>query len=150
MTPVLKIGNARWLQFVEIQAAVGFFARKLKGFQRRKVYIQIDLIKGLLKKEHARGMAFQNSDNGYVIRLDNRLKPLAMLSCLAHEMIHVNQWLTGKMVDINRRNKVKWGSKVYSMPMSYSKHPWEKEAYRNDRKLAQSFVDFYTSGWRKR
>lgn len=149
MTPLIKIDGARWHQFVILQAAGIYFSKKLKGFQRKRVHVRVVLEKNLRKKEKCRGMAHQNSKRGYIIKLEPTLKPLAMLRCFAHEMIHVNQWLTGKMVDIHNRGQVQWKNKVYNMPMKYSKHPWEKEAYRYDGRLAQSFIDFYTSGWRK-
>ena len=150
MTPLIKIDGARWTQFVVLQAAGLYFSKKLKGFQRKRVRVHVVLERGLKTREKCRGMAHQNSKRGYIIKLEPTLKSLAMLRCFAHEMIHVNQWLTGKMVDMNGwRSQVRWGSKVYNMPMRYSKHPWEKEAYRQDWRLAQSFIDFYTSGWRK-
>jgi hypothetical protein len=147
---LIKVENARWLKFVTAHTAVAYFAKKLKGFQRKRVHLKIVLVDKMREKEKCRGMATQISKRSYRIRLDSKLKPLAFVRVIAHEMIHVNQWLTGKMEDINgNRCQVRWGKKLYNMPMKYSNHPWEKEAYRMDYKLAQSFIDFYTSGWRK-
>jgi hypothetical protein len=148
LTPDVRIRNARWLQGLMLDAATVYFARKL-GF-RKRVRVTIELVKGLQKREHCRAMAHQNSRHGYYIKIDHMLKPLAMLGCLAHEMIHVRQWLTGKMEDLQRRYLVRWGKRIYVQnKIRYKDHPWEREAYRYDTRLAQSFVDFWTSGWRR-
>ena len=150
MTPSVRIDNARWTQFLLLRDGVLYFARKLKGFQRQKVRVRVELVKGLQQSEKCRAAAHQNSARSYHVRIDSKLKPLAMIRCLAHEMIHVNQWLTGKMEDLQRRYRVRWGKRIYVQNrLRYKDHPWEREAYRHDVKLAQSFIDFHTSGWRK-
>lgn len=140
-TPIIKLNNGTWLRRALIHSAVGFFS-KILGFKRR-LRIEISLINKLKQKEHCRGMAHQNSRNGYHIKLDAGLKPLALIRCLAHEMIHVNQWVTGKMEDINNRYQVRWGEKLYRSQLAYTKHPWEIEAYKYDKILANKFIAFY-------
>lgn len=144
MTPTVRIHNAKWAKHLLLNTAVIYFAKKLSGFARRRVRINVSLVPGLRHREHAKGMAHQNSPLSYQIRLDGGMKFLMLLRCLAHEMIHVNQWLTGKMEDIDGRTKVRWRRRIYSMPMRYDNHPWEKEAYRHDWRLAQSFINFWT------
>jgi hypothetical protein len=138
------------MQHLLLNAGVAYFAKKLRGFKGKRIRVKVELLRGLRRKEHCRAAAYQKSAHSYLIRMDNQLKPLAMIRCLAHEMIHINQWLTGKMEDLQRRYRVRWGSRIYVQDrLRYKDHPWEKEAYRYDTKLAQSFIDFWTSGWRK-
>lgn len=140
----LRITGGSWAKHVLIHAAGVYFSKKLKGFRGKRVRVSVDLAQGLKRKEHCRGMAHQNSKRGYLIKLDAGLKPLALVRCLAHEMIHVNQWLTGKMEDLNHRYQVRWGSRFYHPgDLRYNKHPWEIEAYRYDKGLAQNFINFW-------
>jgi hypothetical protein len=57
-------------------------------------------------------------------------------------MIHVNQWLTGKMEDITKnRYKVRWGARYYTpAKLAYKRHPWEREAHKYEHLLYRSFV----------
>lgn len=136
----LKMKNSTWAKTLLVTHAAEFFAKKLKLPQSKRVIVDVEFVQGLRKREHCRGLARQLTAQKYLIQLERSLKPIAMIRCLAHEMIHVNQWMTGKMEDINHRQKVRWGSKVYASGLAYSKHPWEIEAYRWDKVLFRSLV----------
>ena len=144
----LKIVNGSWLNKVLLLNAAEYFAAKLGGFKNKQVTIRLKLISGLKKnkKWNCRGVAFQDSALRYTIFMDRGLKARAMIKVLAHEMIHVNQWLTGKMEDVNEnRYKVRWGSRFYSPnKLAYTKHPWEREAYRMEPYLYKSFTQAWS------
>jgi hypothetical protein len=144
----VTVANARWQQRLQIVFAVQFFAKILKGFQRKQVRIEISLLKDLKTKEHYRASAHQNSPFKYIITMDRDLGPQEMIHCLAHELIHVNQWLSGQMEDINgSRAHVRWKGKTYDpRDLAYAKHPWEKQAHRYDQLLANRFMKAWGRG----
>ena len=57
-----------------------------------------------------------------------------MVSTVLHEMVHVHQYLTGRM-------KQKWGDeiifekKVFEAEMDYDSRPWEIEAHNKEKEL---------------
>jgi len=145
---VVKVWNATWERRLLIQNACQFFAKILKGFRRKRVYLDITLVKGLKHKEKCRAFVKQFSPHKFSITMDRDLGPVAAMSCLAHELIHVNQWLSGKMEDLNtHRGKVRWGSRVfYAGKLPYRKHPWEQQAYKYDTALGNRFMEFWGRG----
>lgn len=56
---------------------------------------------------------------------------------LAHEMIHVKQYAKGELIALGK-NKVMWQGRERHYARAYNREtPWEKEAYRGDRTLAE-------------
>ena len=143
MTPSIKIKGTKWDKKVLVWAAASYFAKKLPGFRKKKVKIKI-VLKSMTKLK-CRGQASQLTSKSYRILLESGLKARALISTLAHEMIHLNQWLTGKMVDLEgARYRVKWGKRIYKSTLAYRKHPWEIEAHGKEQALAEQFRKFWT------
>lgn len=134
----IKTRNAKWLQRLVLHSASVYFAKRL-GITSGQILIECT--SGLRRIEKCRGVAHKRSGrNRYHIQLERSLAPLALVNCLAHEMIHVRQWHSGKMEDIDGRQKVRWGKRMYTTWMAYEKHPWEIEAYRYAPALARGFL----------
>lgn len=71
------------------------------------------------------------------IRINARLDKLQRIKLLAHEMLHVRQYLTGDL-EIIKPKKIKWKGKEYPYSLSCDREaPWELEAYRHDQYLAK-------------
>jgi len=139
----IQLKNAKWLQQVILRQAAAFFAAKL-GLRRGTVLIEC--VAGLRRNEKCRGMASRWDDekNSYHIKLERTLKPQALVNCLAHEMIHVRQWDSGKMEDVDHdRHRVRWGTKFYYGSMAYTRHPWEIQAYRYAPLLVRSWKKLF-------
>lgn len=76
--------------------------------------------------------------NGYaVISINRRLKGAELFCCVAHEMVHVSQLLSGRLVTA-APNLFIWNGKVTRLteekmakmnPAKYRALPWEREAY---------------------
>lgn len=141
----LTVVGAGWKTHILLAAAGHYFATKLRGFRLPRVRVKAKLVSGLRKKEKCVGAAYQDSPFSYQVKIDASLKPLVMVRCLAHEMIHINQWLTGDMRDVYaNRWKVLWKKRVYTpAKLAYRKHPWERQAAKWDNILAQSFIDIW-------
>ena len=70
-------------------------------------------------------------DKSYIIRvlIDARLSQTEQLLVLAHEMIHVKQYVKKELKVLDDR-RVVWKEKVYFVSHGYNRSmPWEKEAY---------------------
>ncbi|WP_277486789.1 hypothetical protein [Catalinimonas alkaloidigena] len=74
--------------------------------------------------------------NVFVVRVDARLNEKMQRLVLAHEMIHVKQYVKGEL-EVLDENEVFWnGRKYYGGNFNSRKTPWESEAYHYDRQLA--------------
>lgn len=64
------------------------------------------------------------------ISLYGKMTMLERLDNLAHEMVHVEQWASGRRKDyVHHANKVRFDGKVYNTDrISYIDTPWEVEA----------------------
>ena len=69
------------------------------------------------------------------IELLRTRKKINMFKVLAHEMVHVKQIAKGQLLHDGK--KIFWkGKKFYPKRMSYYNHPWEIDAWRNEKVLA--------------
>jgi hypothetical protein len=80
-------------------------------------------------------------DIGYLVvkvYLDAGQSELLQRIVLAHEMIHVKQFAKRELI-VNSKQEVVWkGQKYFSHNAEHDdKRPWEREAYRNDARLAK-------------
>lgn len=138
----ITVSKATWQKRLMLVSAGAFFGKHLKGFKGSRANIKVELVRYLTNKAQCRARAFQHNSLSYEVHLDSKLKPLAMIRCFAHELIHVSQWLTGKMKDLDGdRDRVQWMQRVYSSRLAYCKHPWEIEAHKYDCIVAQKFID---------
>ena len=74
--------------------------------------------------------------NQFEIELDKKLSIKEMVTALCHEMVHVKQFARKEMVDGIETGVARWKSKKISLDTNYWDLPWEKEAYRMEKKLA--------------
>ncbi len=73
----------------------------------------------------------------YRIRIDARLDDVNRLSVLAHEMMHIRQYVKGDL-KITKSHEIIWKGKKYPFKhLNHRKNPWELEAYRHDQYLAK-------------
>lgn len=71
------------------------------------------------------------------ILINARLSRSKQELVLAHEMIHVKQYAKGELIALGK-NKVMWQDRERYYARAYNRAtPWEKEAYRGDRTLAE-------------
>lgn len=75
----------------------------------------------------------------FIIRMNKNMNREMMLETLAHEMVHVKQDALGeKQERFKGGYKLLWKGKDYTKT-SYSKQPWEREAYRLEKKLVKEY-----------
>lgn len=89
-------------------------------------------------KSEAIGFCMMHDKNQFEIELDKKLSIKELVTALCHEMVHVKQFARKEMVNGMLNGVAKWKSKKISLDTNYWDLPWEKEAYRMEKKLANS------------
>ena len=121
-----------------VEIAAWNYAERLMGKRLMKtLYIKIDLHRTLLSKDGMEGSCIwdewddlKKTPRDFHIELDSTINLREILINLAHEMVHVKQWVKGEMYEYADPNKVRWMKKKYDMEeMSYYDYPWEIDAF---------------------
>jgi hypothetical protein len=105
-------------------------------------------------EEGAKGFCYQEiDDRDFVIEIDHRLTKIEgveeFIDTVCHEMIHVKQHATKKVIDRIRGGyrklwKCRDGKYRNYMKTDYDKQPWEVEAHRDSGKYMRDFKkEFY-------
>ena len=89
-------------------------------------------------KSEAVGFCMMEDKNIFEIEIDKKLSIKDMVTALCHEMVHVKQFARKEMVDGIKTGVARWKSKTIPLTTNYWDLPWEKEAYRMEKKLANS------------
>ena len=132
-----------------LKAGAEFYAEVLLGKRMAKnIYLDIKLTKDLKKKEGAYGYCHIVDDSlakprEFMIELDAsmRYKFDQILTWLAHEMVHLKQFVRGELCDYET-GRVQWKSRSFGR-VHYDDQPWEKEAYRLEEELYEMFEEEY-------
>jgi hypothetical protein len=81
-----------------------------------------------------------NRGREFEIEIDRDLSLIQFMKTLTHELTHVRQYVTGDMVEVKGKEpKTLWKGKDYSK-VSYSKQPWERQAFRLQESLYLEFL----------
>lgn len=104
-----------------------------------------------------------SQDNVQHILLNPKLTEKNLFPTIAHEMIHVTQFMKGDAENGDGINRMKWKGVEYELlpgnHPDYEKQPWEEEAYRlapqilahiksvSSRSIIQIYMQFRTSEW---
>ena len=132
-----------------LKSGAMFYAEVLLGKRMAKnIYLDIKLTKDLKKKEGAYGYCHIVDDSlakprEFMIELDAsmRYKFDQILTWLAHEMVHLKQFVRGELCDYES-GRVQWKSRSFGR-VHYDDQPWEKEAYRLEEELYEMFAEEY-------
>ena len=121
-----------------VEIAAWNYAERLMGKRLMKtLYIKIDLHRTLLSKDGMEGSCIwdewddlKKTPRDFHIELDSTINLRDILINLAHEMVHVKQWVKGEMYEYANPNEVRWMKKKYDMnDMDYYDYPWEIDAF---------------------
>ena len=135
--------------YQSVGSAALFYGEVLLGKRMAKnIYLDIKLTKDLKKKEGAYGFCHIVDDSlarprEFMIELDAsmRYKFDQILTWLAHEMVHLKQFVRGELCDYET-GRVQWKSRTFGR-VHYDDQPWEKEAYRLEDELYEMFEEEY-------
>ena len=118
--------------------AVMFATKTLMPRIRKPVYINIRTIHKLTEKQGVYGDCMDEGDREFTIRIDVSLPLNEMISTIIHEMVHVQQYLTGKL-KYKWVNEVVFEKNVYNWDMDYETRPWEIEAHAKEKKIKELY-----------
>ena len=129
----------------EVEKACEYFIQRLMP-RLKNLDITIELIRRLKEKDEVWGDCTWEDRNHapreFTIRLDSTVSHKDLIDTLAHECVHVRQYVRGELVDLAREaRKVKWrGKKVdwYDSPTE----PWEKEPNELSQKLYREWISY--------
>ncbi len=121
-----------------IMDAVMFACKQLMPRVRKPFYINIRPIPKLTETQGVNGDCMDEEDREFTIRIDVSLPLNEMISTILHEMVHVQQFLSGKLKQ-PKPGKAVYKRVDYDWEMDYNKRPWEIEAHTKEKQLAEAF-----------
>jgi hypothetical protein len=117
-----------------IEGCITLFIRELK-LEKSKATLLVFSRKDMEKETSAAGMVYPYAHGLITMDLDSKLRMEKLIHTIAHEMVHVRQIAKGQLT--YQGKKIFWkGKQYYPKRMSYYDHPWEIDAWRNERVLA--------------
>ena len=133
-----------------IGSAAEFIGEVLLGKRMSKnILLEIKLTKDMKQKENAYGFCHITDDNlnrprEFLIEVDTsmRFKFDQIITWLAHEMVHLKQFVRRELCDYETGN-TQWKSRMFNRRVNYNDQPWEKEAYRLEGELYEMFAEWY-------
>ena len=138
----LTIKGGTKLQRALITEAAELMCKKY--FSRYKTLsLEFTVSKKLAAKEGCEGLCFaleNTRPRSFEVNIDGNLSISDFIKTIFHELVHVKQYVTSELVDrIRGRAKVTWKGSDHTKT-SYSKQPWEREAYRLQEALYKEFL----------
>ena len=121
-----------------VESAVWDYAERMMSTRLVKTLVlNINLIRNYTEKEGCEGSCIwdywddlKKTPREFTIELDSSISIRNILINLAHEMVHVKQWVKGEMYEYSKSNMVRFMKKKYDMnDMDYYDYPWEIEAF---------------------
>ena len=83
-------------------------------------------------------------DREYTIRIDTSLSIEDITSTILHEMVHVHQYITGRLRS-KWVHEVTFERVVYPIDMIYEERPWEIEAAELEERLMEKYSETKTT-----
>ena len=110
-----------------------------------KIDVQIILDKKLIEEYGSYGNTeiayFEgNRPTDFIVYLDAKVDTYMRLLTLCHEMVHVWQYATRRLVELQKGDLVSYKRERYSNSMEYRKMPWEIEAFKLEKKLYNEWI----------
>ena len=76
-----------------------------------------------------------DNNREFEIEIDKNLRIYDFVSTLCHELTHLKQYARNEMRQLDY-GRVRWKKVIFSEDVSYDDSPWEKEAFKVEKKLA--------------
>lgn len=129
-------GKHRSLDNQTIRKALHYFAKELMPNKHVGVCVSVEVTHTLRKNEGIDGGLSWQGKSGrrprdFVLEIDARQGKRTALRILAHEMVHVKQYVLGELRDGESKKHVTWRGKRHPAHEDdrYWSLPWEIEAY---------------------
>lgn len=125
-----------------IQSIIKFFIKELKLERYNTELVVLQDREPVAKLGH-RGWTVKDYTTGIIVMsVQHRLSIRQLMLTIAHEMVHVKQLVTGKLVTefVDGQNVNTWCGKDFS-DTEYTEQPWELQAYAMQAHLVQKLID---------
>lgn len=77
------------------------------------------------------------SGGTYFIYVNKSVSKSNAIEVIAHEIIHLEQFWSGRLIVLNKSGLVNWeGEQFETLQIDYNSRPWEIEAFREDGELS--------------
>ena len=100
----------------------------------RTLDIEVHLKK--LSNEAVGYCTMTDNNRTFEIEVDRKLNISELVTTICHEMVHVKQYARNEMNDGIIKGRARWKNRYIPEDTNYWDLPWEKEAYRMEKKLA--------------
>jgi hypothetical protein len=134
-----------------IDACITFYAKELK-IDKNNFCLIVKSTKGLAKDTNAAGMAYRIPDylridnlspKLYFMQLDSSIAMEQLIQTIAHEMVHIKQFVKGQ-ISYKGRSMYWLGNKVVKSKINYYDHPWEIDAWSKEKVLSAKIFKILT------
>lgn len=138
----LEILGRKTQRKVFAEAAIKFFRKELK-LERSRWNLIVGFERGIQKNEGYSGAVIVPFNGMLIMKLDSGLDVENLARTIAHEMVHVKQYATGKLRMETQRGKHNfyWNGRKSSVKEYYDM-PWELQAFSQESILANKFGKF--------
>ena len=121
-------------QFIE--QVIQILAKELK-LDKRNFELDVCVRKGLAKNGGYNGAVQPHADGGYVMFIDSALDAVKMVEILAHEMVHVKQFVLGQLqIETDEYGFATYYWMGKKNTDKYFDRPWEIDAWAKERLLS--------------
>jgi hypothetical protein len=118
--------------------AAGFYAGML-GIGKRDFTLEIHFKYDYLKTFQIYACVDYHNDKHATIEIDTGLEEEIMLTTMAHEMVHVKQYIKKELSE-SKRELMLWKGKKVPAELPYHRCPWELEAYKKQNVLYWEYI----------
>lgn len=105
----------------------------LSEHTQQQLEIDLEFSKKLLKEDGILAeMDFEDKNHRpkeFSITVDITGPLRRTLESIAHEMVHVKQYASGEMIEMEKTGRTKWKNRYISDRLNYWNRPWEIEAH---------------------
>ena len=124
-----------------IKRAVAFYADYL-DITKNKVDLWLDFECNLQKKQGDEAYCVNEGGGKYTITVDSTFSKRKILIALAHEMVHIKQYVKRELTYNERKKVSRYRGQVYKdANMNYWDMPWEIEAFGRELGLYRQFIE---------
>lgn len=83
-----------------------------------------------------------NYGKDYILYIDESVGKRESIEIITHELIHLNQYISGDLKIISKSGTVLWkGEVIETLNTDYGSRPWEIDAFSRGRKLSDEVWD---------
>jgi len=145
----IAISGGSILQRKIVSQAAKFYLKKLLPKNYFEVTLVIKLKKNYYERSGSRADMIPDDDQDsddypreFELQLDSSMKMCGLLRALAHECVHVKQYVLYEMEDTSNIHIVCWNKKKYdTRKINYFDLPWEIDAYGREIGLHSIFIE---------